>query len=78
MAKTRVTRRKPTTDGASAPTAPWWLSGNDHECPHCGGGYAFEAAVRCVECDGEICWFCVTWSERRGRCPECAGSAGTD
>ena len=37
---------------------PWYLSGGDEECPHCGQWYAYELEVRCVDCDAPSCPNC--------------------
>lgn len=42
---------------------PWYLSGGDEECPHCGQWYAFELEVRCRDCDSPSCPHC--------KCPSC-------
>jgi hypothetical protein len=52
---------------------PWWLGGNEEECPHCEQGYAYEAEIICSECDEPMCPLCVARVGDRLVCPECAG-----
>ena len=42
---------------------PWYLSGGDEECPHCGQWYAYELEFRCPDCDSPSCPHC--------KCPSC-------
>lgn len=72
MAKARTSGRRTTHAASSAAaSSPWWLTGRDEECAHCGAGYAYEAEIRCAACDGAMCWFCAVWVEQRGHCREC-------
>lgn len=51
---------------------PWYLSGRDEECPHCGEWYAYELEFRCPECDGPSCPHCKSkHAEDRVVCPSC-------
>jgi hypothetical protein len=56
-------------------TLPWWLAGGEEECPHCGQTYAYEAEVRCADCDAALCPLCAISVQTRRLCPEC-GPAG--
>lgn len=64
--------RSKTTSASEA--TPWWLSGGEEECPHCGIQYAYEIEVRCTTCDSPCCPHCKA-RDREGRnvCPECVG-----
>ena len=49
----------------------WWIEGGEDECPQCGAPYAYEAEVRCIDCDSPMCPVCVVWMRREARCPGC-------
>ena len=56
---------------------PWWLSGGDEECPHCGLLYAVEIEIRCTECDGPMCPHCkIRQAEFHYVCPACVADSG--
>ena len=51
---------------------PYWLEGDEAECPYCGHLYAYEVEVRCIDCDGPACPICAVFvHERRTFCRDC-------
>lgn len=61
---------------ASPRRPPWWLSGGEEECPHCGLLYAYEVEYRCGVCDGPSCPHCKqTAADLQVICPGCAADA---
>lgn len=55
---------------------PWYLGGEDEECPHCGQWYAYELEFRCPDCDGASCPHCKSQHADAGTgqrfvCPGC-------
>lgn len=64
------------SQSAKAQTAkkvlPWYLSGGDEQCPHCGQFYALELEFRCPDCDSPSCPHCKSKHEdERFVCPGC-------
>lgn len=50
---------------------PWWLAEGEESCPHCEQTYAYEAEVRCVDCDAPVCPLCAARVQTRLVCPDC-------
>jgi hypothetical protein len=63
----RTTRSQPSA-------APWWLSGGEEECPHCGHLYVHEVEIRCFDCDAPGCPHCIVRHRERNLCPDCGPS----
>lgn len=54
-------------------TLPWYLSGEDEQCAHCGQFYAYELEFRCPDCDTPSCPHCKSkHADERFVCPSCA------
>jgi hypothetical protein len=51
---------------------PWYLSGGDEQCAHCGQSYTYELEFRCPDCDGPSCPHCKSKHEdERFVCAAC-------
>ncbi len=63
-----------------APSATRWWIGGRQECTFCGGRYAYQMEIRCVDCDRPICPVCAVWVYTESRshyCPECSPAGGS-
>lgn len=61
--------------GMASSAEPYWLFGFEEICAGCGMQHAHAVTVRCIECDGPQCPFCVVIIESGHRCGECAVAA---
>lgn len=61
--------------GVKNQSPPWWLSGGEEECPHCGQLYAYEVEVRCTDCDSPSCPHCIVTHTEYRSCVSCASDA---
>jgi len=57
---------------------PWWLDEGTEVCSACKQTYAFHTEVRCVDCDGPMCPFCVQVTvAMEVSCPTCFEGSGS-